>query len=193
MTLTVKNAQEIIGKVVTCLDEISKKGYEVGSKSKIYVQYDVETQKISDVVSEVGFYGDGWLYDNENYICVYTCEASYDTVNPISICDSASEYADAIGISEDDLKSVVAETMTDEDAEVFPDEVTEKDVVIYIEDHYSEYEDKLQAYFEAWIDSVDMNYEEKSRDIIYDFEVSYEIIDGKVCSISPAEQIVYKL
>lgn len=156
----IKNRSEVVESLTEILVQFDKKCNRY--QTDVYAYYDAETGTVTlDTFVNVG--GNSWLDDEHETI--YSdrehFEGAYDWYQTIG------EFADALDITEEQL---LAEVRTANDYDYDEDDPVDWiDARDYIKSR-SDYDDKVIAAYEAYIDDIRSEYAAKAEDIISDYE-----------------------
>lgn len=151
--MTIKNLDNIIEQLTEMLIDFNR---ELNSyDTDVYLYYDKETETARlDTFVNVG--GNSWL--NNDHYTIYTDRQHYDTF--FDYWNNIAEFAESLGITEDQLITLAAEYFRYE-----PEEIDYYDVRKFF-NYNEEYFDKLKEEYCDYLESIRGDFEEQANNIM---------------------------
>lgn len=169
--MTINNREQIIEQLAELLKQFDKDGNDY--QTDVYMYVDDQGNGMLDTFVNVG--GNSWL-DDDHYT-VYSDKAHYEAYNGYYDNDTTESLAELLGISKDKLIEETKNHLIDDLG--YDEEDTEEadfyDVWRWLtSNNYcpNDYEEKLQADYEARIEECSADYLERAEEIFEQFEES---------------------
>ena len=163
--MKIRNHEDLVQILAAMLMQFDKECNRY--QTDVYLYLDDEGNGSLDTFVNVG--GNSWLIDN--HYTIYSDKEHYD--NHVDYYNTVGELADALGLTEDELRVMTVQTLYDPEDGVSFTDMNWSDVyqLIKMDDDLN---DKIRESYEAEIDSMTDTYTERAEDILTEWEFAHE-------------------